>query len=97
MTVQATKHVPRWPVWRIASWSAVAMILLLPLVAMQFTREVDWTPLDFVAAAVLLGGGVLALERVMRIVRRPRMRAIAALAILGTVALLWAQGAVGIV
>jgi hypothetical protein len=31
-----------------------AAILLVPLVAMRFTREVNWGPLDFVAAAVLL-------------------------------------------
>lgn len=33
---------------------AVPFLLCVPLVAMQFTREVNWTPLDFVAAGVIL-------------------------------------------
>ncbi len=34
--------------WRAAVWCAAAFLLLLPLVAMQFTREVNWTLSDFV-------------------------------------------------
>jgi hypothetical protein len=49
------------PVVRIAL--VTAFILLLPLVAMQFTDEVDWGVFDFVAAGVLLGGGGLLLHR----------------------------------
>jgi hypothetical protein len=40
-----------------------AFILLLPLVAMQFTDEVDWGVADFVSAGVLLGGSGLLLHR----------------------------------
>jgi hypothetical protein len=43
-----------------------ASILLLPLVAMQITDEVDWTLADFVAAGVLLGGSGLLLELAVR-------------------------------
>jgi hypothetical protein len=39
-----------------------AFILLLPLVAMQFTDEVDWGVADFVLAGVLLGGSGLLLH-----------------------------------
>jgi hypothetical protein len=42
---------------------ATAFILLVPLVAMQFTDEVDWGVADFVAAGVLLGGAGLLLQR----------------------------------
>jgi hypothetical protein len=35
---------------------ATALILLLPLVAMQFTDEVDWGLADFAFAGALLGG-----------------------------------------
>jgi hypothetical protein len=42
---------------------ATALILLLPLVAMQFTDEVDWGVADFAAAGVLLGGTGLLLRR----------------------------------
>jgi hypothetical protein len=40
-----------------------AFILLLPLVAMQFTDEVDWGVADFVLAGALLGGTGLLLNR----------------------------------
>ena len=46
-----------------------ASVLLLPLVAMQFTDEVDWALADFVSAGVLLAGSGLLLELA---VRRPR-------------------------
>ena len=39
--------------WRIIGWSIPATLLLLPLVAMRFTDEVNWTFSDFVFAAVL--------------------------------------------
>jgi hypothetical protein len=41
---------------------ATALILLLPLVAMQFTDEVDWGVADFGLAGVLLGGTGLLLH-----------------------------------
>ncbi len=38
---------------------AVAALLLLPLIAMQFTDEVDWSVFDFlIAGALLLAAGV---------------------------------------
>jgi hypothetical protein len=45
---------------------ATALILLVPLVAMQLTDEVDWGVADFVAAGVLIGGTGLLLERAAR-------------------------------
>jgi hypothetical protein len=57
---------------------ATACILLLPLVAMQITDEVDWSLADFVFAGVLLGGTGLLLEQA---VRRPRNVAYRAAAI----------------
>jgi len=43
-----------------------ASILLAPLVAMQFTGEVDWGVADFVLAGVLVGGTGLLLELAAR-------------------------------
>lgn len=49
---------------RIAGWSLVAVLLLLPVVAMQAGMQgVDWTTGDFLTAALVLGisGGLLEL------------------------------------
>src|SRR5918998_3991693 len=43
-----------------------ACVLLVPLVAMQFTDEVDWGVADFVLAGLLLGGTGLLLELAVR-------------------------------
>ncbi len=45
---------------------ATACILLVPLVAMQITDEVDWSLADFVFAGALLGGTGLLLELAAR-------------------------------
>ncbi|MGD9980786.1 MAG: hypothetical protein AB7H66_13675 [Hyphomonadaceae bacterium] len=46
--------------WLTAAWTAVTVIILLaPLIAMQFTADVNWTVGDFVfAGAMLLGAGI---------------------------------------
>jgi len=83
--------------WRPLLWLAIAVVLLFPLVAMQVTDEVRWTATDFAAAAVLLGGGALLFELAARRLPTVRARWIAAGAIALVVALVWAEGAVGIV
>lgn len=84
------------PAWRIILWSAVALLLLAPLVAMQFTREVAWTASDFAFAAVLLVGAGLALELAAWKLRGRTARLIAVGVILFVVALIWAEAAVGV-
>lgn len=44
----------------------VACLLLVPFIAMKFTDEVNWTAIDFVAAAILLLGAGFAIELVLR-------------------------------
>jgi hypothetical protein len=57
---------------------ATTLILLVPLVAMQFTDQVDWGVFDFVFAAVLLGGaGLLLQELAARSARSLAFRAVA--------------------
>ena len=69
----------------------VAIILLLPLVAMQFTEEVVWTLWDFVAVGVLLTVIGVAIELA---VKRAGNRALAiGIAALGVFCGLW--GAAG--
>lgn len=75
---------------------AVAFILLLPLIAMQFTDEVVWDLFDFVVAGVLLLGTGLLCEFTMRKTKN-RVNRIAILAVILVVLfLIWAELAVGI-
>jgi hypothetical protein len=81
---------------RMLVWGAVAALLLLPLVAMQFTTEVKWGSEDFAVAAMLLSGTGLALEVAARFLVDPFRRALAAAVILGVLVLVWAELAVGL-
>ena len=46
--------------------AATALVLLVPLVAMQFSDEVDWGVFDFVFAGIFLGVAGLLLEAAVR-------------------------------
>ena len=74
----------------------VALLLLIPLVAMQFTTEVAWTLSDFVAAGVLLLSTGLMCELVMRKVNKIKYRIVICGVILIAFALIWIELAVGI-
>ena len=82
--------------WRIAAWAVAALILLLHLVAMQFTDEVNWTVGDFVFAAVLLFGSLGAYELLARKTGDTAYRAGVGVAIAAAFVLVWVNGAVGI-
>ena len=74
----------------------VAFILLIPLTAMQFTSEVDWSLFDFVImGGLLLGTGILS-ELVLRNVKSLKSRIILIAVFLVTLFLIWAELAVGI-
>ena len=77
-------------------FSIAAALLLIPLIAMQFTTEVDWTAFDFLVAGILLFGTSLAIEFSIRKISNPKNRFIAVGAILFVLFLLWAEMAVGI-
>lgn len=75
---------------------ATALILLVPLVAMRFTAEVNWTLLDFVAAGVLLIGGGLGLVMSMRKLNTAGSSIAVGVALALALALVWGELAVGI-
>ena len=83
--------------WRIARWGVAGLILLLPLVAMQFTDEVVWGPGDFVVAGVLLFGSVLTYELVARKMRNLAYKAAVGIAVVTALLLVWVNLAVGII
>ena len=74
----------------------VAFILLLPLMAMQFTDEVDWKLPDFVIMGVLLLGTGLMCELVLRKVKKIKYRVAICGLLLVALFLIWAELAVGI-
>ena len=73
-----------------------ATLLLIPLIAMQFTDEVHWTLFDFVAAGVLLLGTGLMCELAIRKINNPKYRIAACAVLLVLLLLIWAELAVGI-
>jgi hypothetical protein len=77
-------------------WGAIALLLLAPLVAMQFTDEVAWTRWDFATAGALLIGAGAIYELVALRAPRAKQRALAGMVILAVVLIVWAEGAVGI-
>lgn len=74
-----------------------AALLAVPLVAMRFTDDVNWSVADFVvAAAVLLGAG-LGFELVARRARSHAYRLATALAFGAALLLIWINLAVGLI
>ena len=87
----------RGSVWRIAAWGLAGLILLLPLVAMQFTDEVEWTASDFILMGVLIGTVGLSFEFLIRQSSRPTYRIGAAIAHLAFFLTIWVNLAVGMI
>lgn len=82
--------------WRIAGWTTAALFLLYPLVAMQFTDEVDWTVADFLFAGALLAGVGGAFELAVRRTASTAYRLAVGVALAAAFLLVWINGAVGI-
>jgi hypothetical protein len=74
-----------------------AFILLIPLVAMQFTAEVNWTLSDFVVAGVLLFGAGLLFTLLARLGNSRPYRLAVGAAVTAGFLLVWANLAVGLV
>lgn len=78
-------------------WGGAACLLLLPLVAMQFTSEVNWDAADFavIGAMLLIGCGVYELG--VRLGGSPAYRAGFGLAAITGFVLVWVNLAVGMI
>jgi hypothetical protein len=71
-------------------------ILMLPLIAMNFTEEVNWGLFDFLVAGILLFGTGLTLEFIMRKIKSFKYRLLLGTSLFLLLILLWAELAVGI-
>jgi len=83
---------------RLTAWAAVvALILLVPLIAMQFTEEVKWTAFDFVLMGALIFGTGLTYELVARQGGTIAYRVAVGVACATGFILFWINAAVGII
>lgn len=73
------------------------MILLIPLIAMQFTAEVKWTISDFVVAAILLLITGLSLELMLRRVKTTKQKVMLSIILFLVFLFIWAELAVGLI
>ena len=82
---------------RIAVWGAAAFLLLLPLVAMQFTDEVNWDEIDFIVIGAMLAVACGAYELAARMTGSSAYRAAVGVAAAAAFILVWMNLAVGII
>ncbi|WP_437932413.1 hypothetical protein WMF37_25195 [Sorangium sp. So ce291] len=83
--------------WRMAVWGAAALVLLLPLVAMQFTEEVAWDLADFAIFGAMLVGACGTYELAARATGNKAYRAAVGVALAAAFVLVWMKLAVGII
>lgn len=83
--------------WSWLVWAGAAALLLTPLVAMQFTEEVDWTVTDFAVMGALLALVCGAWELALRMSRRITYRVAFGLTVVTAFLLVWANLAVGVI
>lgn len=74
----------------------VILVLLMPLLAMRFTNQVNWNLADFIIAGVLLLGAGLTYEFFIRKSDIIAYRVVVGVMIMVALFLIWAELAVGI-
>ena len=89
----------KWSVgrWRFIAWGAGVLLVLLPLIAMQFTDEVAWSLADFVMVGGLVLGVGVAFEMAVRRTANPVYRAAVGIALAAAFLLVWVNGAIGLI
>ena len=75
---------------------ATVLILLIPLVAMQFTDEVNWDVEDFIVIGALLLGVGCVFEALARRMENRKQRFILGLVCVAGLGVVWVELAVGI-
>jgi len=87
-----------WDGWRIARWTVAAVLLLIPVLAMQISDSGwAWSVGDFVFAGAMIAGTTLLYEWAVTLSPGWSYRAGVALALAGCFLLVWINLAVGIV
>lgn len=81
---------------KLAAWGLAALALLVPAVAMQFTRDVQWDAADFALLGGMFLAAGLAYEVAERLTTARRTRLVIGAGLVVVVLLVWAEGAVGL-
>jgi hypothetical protein len=71
-------------------------LLLVPFIGSQFSQEVHWSGFDYFIAAILLGGTSFLLDFVLTKAKNKQSRWAWGILVLLTLALIWAELAVGV-
>lgn len=82
---------------RIAVWGTAALMLLLPLLAMQVTDEVNWSEADFLVFGTMLAIACGTYELTVRLTGSRAYRAAVGVALAAAFLLVWINLAVGII
>ena len=77
--------------------AAIAAILLLPWLAMQYSDAVQWTMFDFIVASILLLTTGISCEIVLRKAKSRKRKIALCMAVLILFLLIWIELAVGII
>jgi GNAT superfamily N-acetyltransferase len=83
--------------WRAIIWTAAGLLLLVPLLAMQLTREVSWDLADFAIFGGMLAAACGSFEVAARLTRNRAYRGGVAVALATAFFLIWVNLAVGII
>jgi len=75
---------------------ASAIVLLIPLIAMQFTDQVIWNIFDFIIAGILLFGISMVSELLIRKAKTKRSRLIILVMLAIAFLFLWGDLAIGL-
>jgi hypothetical protein len=96
VTVSASSRIASLERWRVAVWVPLAVLLILPAIAMLFTDEVRWTGTDFAAAAAIFAFVGCAIELIVRLVDQSALQRALICGVVFAALAIWADGAVGI-
>ncbi len=94
-TLKRVRRSIRRQIWLVAI--ATASVLMIPLIAMNFTDEVNWNLSDFVVMGILLLGTGTSFVVISKISESAAYKAAVGIALAGALLLLWANLAVGII
>lgn len=71
-------------------------VLCIPLIAMQFTNEVNWTFIDFIVAGILMFSFITGISLLIKSIKNKKRLIFYIIALILIFIMLWVELAVGI-